>query len=270
MTLPGEDKLEYVSLRTFVPVSQDNAKQELTGFMAAKPDGSLVVYNTPQDVPGPSLVSSSILSNQEISREVTLLGQQGSRVEFGNLLPVPITKPGDSQNGPIPGSLLYVLPLYVSATGETQVPKLTEVVVSYKQQIVKAPTVQEALVQILAGANAGTGTPAQTPSPGSTTTTTPGTTTTTVPGATTTVPSGPVNVQDLAKRAAAAFDAADAALKNGDLGTYKAKTDEAKSLVQQIANQPAAAPSSTTSSAPGTTAAPPPSTTSTTARPAGA
>ncbi|MEA3216902.1 MAG: uncharacterized protein QOJ19_3058, partial [Acidimicrobiia bacterium] len=161
MTLPGEDKLEYVSLRTFVPVSQDNAKQELTGFMAAKPDGSLVVYNTPQDVPGPSLVSSSILSNQEISREVTLLGQQGSRVEFGNLLPVPITKPGDSQNGPIPGSLLYVLPLYVSATGETQVPKLTEVVVSYKQQIVKAPTVQEALVQILAGANAGTGTPAQ-------------------------------------------------------------------------------------------------------------
>jgi uncharacterized membrane protein (UPF0182 family) len=257
MTLPGGDPnapnpaLDYVALRTFVPVSQDNAKQELTGFMAAKPNGSLVVYNTPQDVPGPSLVSSSILSNQEISQQVTLLGQAGSKVEFGNLLPVPINK-----------SLLYVLPLYVSATGDNQVPKLNSVVVSYKQQIVKAPNVQDALLAIVNGASGGTGTTVVPPPSGGTTSTAqPSPTTTASPGSPTTaappttVP-GPVTAQDLASRAAAAFDAADKALRNGDLAGYKAKVDEAKALVQQMIAQTGAPASSTTTSTPPTTAKP--------------
>ena len=138
MTLPGESQTDYVNFRSFVPVSEDDAKEELTGFMAAKPNGALAVYNVPgQDAPGPSLVASSILSDQDVSREVTLLGQQGSTVEFGNLLAVPVDR-----------SLLWVLPLYVSARGQTQVPKMTQVVVVYNQAIRRANTVGEALIEL--------------------------------------------------------------------------------------------------------------------------
>jgi uncharacterized membrane protein (UPF0182 family) len=238
MTLPGEDQEQYVSIRSFVPVSEDDQKEELTGFMAAKPDGSLVVYNIPTpDVPGPSLATSAILSNQDISREVTLLGQQGSKVEFGNLLLLPINR-----------SLLWVLPLYVSATGQTQVPKMTEVIVSYGQQLARGASVGEALTNLFQqqanGVAPGSQTPPGQTGPDSSTTTTTappasgGTTPSSTPPATTaptTPPStGPESVQDLARQAQDAFNAADQALRAGDLGTYQAKITEAKNLVQRI------------------------------------
>ena len=48
MALPGEKALDYVNLRSFVRGATNSAgqqqKQELTAFMAARPDGSLVSY----------------------------------------------------------------------------------------------------------------------------------------------------------------------------------------------------------------------------------
>ena len=245
MTMPEEDQQDYVNLRSFVPVSQDDEKEELTGWMAGTPDGSMVVYNVPtQDVPGPSLVTSLILSNQDISARVTLLGQQGSRVEFGNLLLIPVNQ-----------SLLWVMPLYVSAAGQTQVPKLTDVIVVHNQQIERAPSMQEALIKLV-GPEAGRadivpgGGTSITPVPSTggdtsptTTTTAPGASTTTTPSTapTTTVPGTPPapapTVQALAQAAQALFDQADQALRAGDLATYQAKVNQAKALVDQINQQ---------------------------------
>jgi len=244
MTLPDEEKQDYLNIRSFVPVSQDDEKEELTGWMAARPDGSMVVYNVPtQDVPGPSLVTSLILSNQDISARVTLLGQQGSRVEFGNLLLVPVNQ-----------SLLWVMPLYVSAAGQTQVPKLTDVIVVHNQQIERAPSLQEALIKLV-GPEAGNadivpGGPTVTPVPGagsdgeatpSTTTTVPGTGSTTTTAPTTTAPGTPPTatptVQQLAQTAQALFDQADQALRAGDLATYQTKVNQARAIVDQINQQ---------------------------------
>lgn len=234
MALPGEAQGEFVALRTFVPVSEDDQKRELTAFMAGRPDGSLIVYRTTSsDVQGPSFVSSLVLSSPDVSERVALLNQQGSRVELGNLLPVPA---GDA--------LLWVMPLYVSAAGTAAVPQVKEVVVVHNQQVEMAPTLNEALQEVLDNGSGGQATaPGGQPPPP--TTTPPGPTTTTTPlnggGTTTTPPPGSQDVAELARRAEQLFVEADQALRSGDLATYGSKVDEARELVSQIARAVGAA-----------------------------
>ncbi|MPY92939.1 MAG: hypothetical protein GEV08_07690 [Acidimicrobiia bacterium] len=238
MALPGEDEADFLNVRSFVPISEDDQKRELTAFMAARPDGSLVVYRTTgSDVEGPSFVSSIVMSSPEVSLEISLLNQQGSRVELGNMLAVPVDD-----------ALLWVMPIYVSAAGSTSFPQVKQVVAVHKQHVEMAPTVDQALRQILGveeGEPPGTspeGEPPPTTTPGGPTTTPP------PPGATTTVPpTGPDEVGDLAARAQELFVEADRALRAGDLAGYQAKVREAQDLVGRIAtalapgNQPGSA-----------------------------
>ena len=68
--LPGDEKEGFMILRSFVPVSDDDSKKQLTAFMVAKSDpdhyGKLIVYEMPGDnLPnGPGLVNSVIQQNQ--------------------------------------------------------------------------------------------------------------------------------------------------------------------------------------------------------------
>ncbi|RMH85619.1 MAG: UPF0182 family protein, partial [Actinomyces sp.] len=121
MQLPGEDDLSYVTLRSFVPISEDDSRKELTAFMVGetRPDGTsrLVSYEvTGVEAPGPAIVASNIATKPEISRELTLLNDQGSQISFGDLLLLPIED-----------SILYLRPLYVQAQG-TSIPVMTGVV----------------------------------------------------------------------------------------------------------------------------------------------
>ncbi|MDH4147998.1 MAG: UPF0182 family protein, partial [Acidimicrobiia bacterium] len=231
MTLPGEPEPEYVSIRSFVPVSQNDEKRELTAFMVAKTDGSLLNYTiSSADVPGPSLVSSNAQSDNVISQKVTLLSQRGSKVQFGNLLLAPVNK-----------SIVWVLPLYVSADSDVAVSRLNSVIVASGQRIVEGDTLDEALLKLV-NAPSGPGEPS--PATGSgdeeppangddkpdTTLTTesdssPGTTAPSPPS------SGAATVQSLASEAVRLFEEADVALKASDLATYQTKVNEAREKV---------------------------------------
>lgn len=136
--LPGEDEVSYVTLRSFVPVSDDDSRKELTAFMVAetRPDGSsrLVSYEMSNLLaPGPAIVASNISTNPEISARLTLLNDQGSSVDFGDLLLLPVDD-----------SVLYVRPLYVRAQG-TQIPLLAGVIVAVGDRTALADTFEEAL-----------------------------------------------------------------------------------------------------------------------------
>ena len=80
----------------------------MVAWMAARCDpkhyGELVVYNFPkgQTVYGPWMVESRISQDAEISSQITLWSQAGSRVIRGNLLAIPLE-----------GALLYVEPVYL-------------------------------------------------------------------------------------------------------------------------------------------------------------
>ena len=146
--LPGEDDVSFVALRSFVPVSDDDSRKELTAFMVGetRADGTsrLVSYEMAELLaPGPAIVASNISTNPDISRELTLLNDQGSLVDFGDMLLLPVD-----------GSVLYVRPMYVRAQG-TQIPLLAGVIASVGNRTALGKTLGEALEKLYPGTDFG-------------------------------------------------------------------------------------------------------------------
>ena len=150
LQLPGENDLDFVIFRSFVPVSgagdDEDERKELTAFIAAKGDideyGELVVYTVPgTSIPGPSIVDAKIQADTQIADAFTQLNQQGSSVLQGNLLMIPV---GDS--------LLFVRPVYVQATGDTELPQVKQVIAGIGNDddfvLRIRPTLEEALAAL--------------------------------------------------------------------------------------------------------------------------
>ncbi len=122
---PGQSHQSFTILDAFVPVSSQSQVQTLSGFMIAGCDpgdyGKLTMYVTPRDnpAPGPSIVASKIDSTGDVSREISLLNQEGSSVLLGNVLMVPVAN-----------SLIYIQPLYV-ASSRNAIPTLQYVIAVY-------------------------------------------------------------------------------------------------------------------------------------------
>ncbi len=135
LKLPGEDKEEFVLMTTFTPLHKDN----MISWLAARTDGEnygkLLLYRFPKDtlVYGPFQVEAKIDQHSEISQQLTLWSQQGSRVTRGNLLVIPIDH-----------SLLYIEPLYIQAE-KGQLPELKRVIVSDGERVVMEETLSQAL-----------------------------------------------------------------------------------------------------------------------------
>jgi len=228
MRLPQSQDEQFVLLQPFVYHSTGDKQQNLAAFMTATSDpgpdyGKLRAFVMPkeQQVDGPLLVHARMLSNTAVSTEVALLGRTGSEVRMGNLLVLPM---GDS--------LLYVRPMYVLASAN-KVPELQRVIVVSGTRVEIAPTLSQALRQAF-----GTAPPTLEESRGGAP---PGT----GPG-TPSTPSGPTggSVQELLDQAQRAHQAAEDALKRGDLAEYQRKVNEMAELVKRArdqAGQPAAA-----------------------------
>ena len=107
--------------------------------MGDPPDyGKLIVYEFPKDklVYGPFQIEARINQNTEISQQLSLWNQMGSRVIRGNLLVIPIEN-----------SILYVSPLYLRAeTG--QLPELKRVIAAYGDHVVMDETLPGALAAL--------------------------------------------------------------------------------------------------------------------------
>jgi uncharacterized membrane protein (UPF0182 family) len=242
--LPGSTQQSFMLLTPFVPVSTSAERQNLTAFMTASSDpqdyGALRVYETPagQTVDGPALIANAIRSNVAISTELSYLNQNGSTVELGEVAIVPIDQ-----------SLLYVQPVYVESSSN-QIPTLKDVIVVYNGNAYHSSnaSLDNALCQVVNGdgvkpfssycgtaaANAASTIPSNvtTPGsqPGSTTTTTP---TTAAPNSGVPAPPAGATVASLLNSAKQSLDAANAALKSGDLATYQKDVNQAEIYIQQ-------------------------------------
>ena len=111
----------------------------MIAWMAARSDednyGKLIVYKFQKDklIYGPLQIEAKIDQDSEISKQLTLWSQQGSRVTRGNLLIIPIDD-----------SILYIEPLYIQAeTG--QLPELKRVLVSDGESVVMEENLKLAL-----------------------------------------------------------------------------------------------------------------------------
>jgi uncharacterized membrane protein (UPF0182 family) len=107
--LPEEKKEEFFLMTPFTPSKKDN----MIGWLAARCDltdyGHLLVYKLPKEklVYGPMQIEARVDQQTEISRELSLWGQRGSRVIRGNLLAIPVSK-----------TFIYVEPVYLEAIQE--------------------------------------------------------------------------------------------------------------------------------------------------------
>ncbi len=107
--MPKEDKEEFLLMLPYTPSKKDN----MIAWLAARSDlphyGKLLVYKLSKDklAYGPMQIEARIDQQTEISRELSLWGQRGSRVIRGNLLAIPVGE-----------SFIYVEPIYLEAKQE--------------------------------------------------------------------------------------------------------------------------------------------------------
>ena len=134
----GLVKQTFTVLLTTAPFIP-RGKENMIGWMAGKSDpeeyGELIVYELPKDklIYGPNQVESRIDQSPEISEQLTLWDQSGSRVIRGNLIVVPIED-----------SFLYVEPVFLIAEG-IQLPQMRRVIVSYGERVAMEPSLEEGL-----------------------------------------------------------------------------------------------------------------------------
>jgi uncharacterized membrane protein (UPF0182 family) len=195
--LPGDTQEQFVLLEPFVPAGRQNMVAYVTAGSDSAHYGQLNLFQFPsgENVDGPQQVRSLINQDPTASAQITLLNSQGSGVQFGDLVIVPIEN-----------SFLYVQPIFLISSGATPIPELKRVVVVHGG----SATIADSLTNALA-ASFGQAPPSQgggQPPPGS-------------------------QVGQLLQEALRHFQAAEAALKQGDLATYQREINAAQLLVQQ-------------------------------------
>ncbi|HVF66340.1 MAG TPA: UPF0182 family protein, partial [Pyrinomonadaceae bacterium] len=156
LQLPGgggstEAAPEFVDVVAFTPASRDN----LIGWMAGRSDGaaygSLLVYKFPKTklVNGPAQVNARIDQNAQLSSQLTLWNQQGSRAQRGNLLVVPLGR-----------GLLYVQAIYLQAE-RSPMPELRLVVLATQDRLAFGTSFPDALAKLFNVPEQGGQTPRQ-------------------------------------------------------------------------------------------------------------
>lgn len=139
-TLPSDAEQDFWLTIPFTP-GGNRTNENMTAWMAGHSDTDgtteLRLYRYPRQVTvwGPRQVEAMIDQDPDISSQITLWSQGGSKVIRGNMLVIPV---GDA--------LLYVQPLYLQATGTSaSAPTLARVIVAANNQLVMRPTLDEAI-----------------------------------------------------------------------------------------------------------------------------
>jgi uncharacterized membrane protein (UPF0182 family) len=211
MRLPDDDELSFIIMQPFTPQDRPNMVSFLVAKSGPSDYGEIIDFTLPAESAqqGPGQVGDFINQKPEISSQFSLLRTGGSDVIQGNMLVVPIDE-----------SLLYVQPIYIRATSTDTggnesggIPEFKFAIVSFDGNIQMRESLDGALAAIFGRAPGGPDEPV-TPPP---------TTPTEIPD----------EIASLLSAAQEAFDAADAALRDGDLATYAEKVAEAQSLLDR-------------------------------------
>jgi uncharacterized membrane protein (UPF0182 family) len=206
----------------YVPKGRSNlAAYMAVNADAASPDyGQLRVLRMSDttQIDGPGQTANAMVTNETVAERLRPFQQGTAQAQYGNLLTLPVG-----------GGLLYVQPVYTQRQGSSGAyPALRFVMARFGQQVGIGDTLQEALDQVFAGdsgASTGETNPSATPSPKPSGSETPQPSTS---------PDNPAAAQALSE-AETAFEAAQKALTDGDLGKYQDEIDKAKAATERAA-----------------------------------
>ncbi len=142
MRLPQGERAEFIVMQPFTPKGRANMVAWLVGRCDGENYGEMLAFRFPKGklIPGPQQVEKWIDQDPDISQQLTLWDQGGSRVIRGNLLVLPIA-----------GGILYFEPLYMEAQANA-IPQLKRVITAYgsaeAKRVTMAPTLHESLAQL--------------------------------------------------------------------------------------------------------------------------
>ena len=210
MRLPGEKSAEFIYMTPFTPRGKDNLAAWFVARMDGDQYGKLVVYRFPKQslVYGPRQMANRIEQDTEISRQLTLWDQSGSKAIRGELLVIPIEE-----------SLIYVQPIYLRAAGGS-IPELKRVVVAHGNQVAMAATLEEGLAAVFGAARPG-----------------PARDATSVSAAPVSTPAS-MSIESLLQASQQHYDRAMAAQRAGNWAEYGREIEQLGAVLKALRNRP--------------------------------
>ncbi|EJO5348930.1 UPF0182 family protein [Clostridium botulinum] len=139
MKLPGQNKEEMVLLNYFNVMKKDNMIALFGARMDGNQYGKKILYKLPsyKTIYSPYLFKQKINQDTNISKELSLWNKEGSKVQYGDTIILPIKN-----------SLIYIEPLYLRASGKNSIPEMKRLILSYKDKLVLSSNIEEGLKQI--------------------------------------------------------------------------------------------------------------------------
>ncbi|MBO0525755.1 UPF0182 family protein [Clostridium botulinum] len=139
MKLPEQNKEEMVLLNYFNVMKKDNMIALFGARMDGEQYGKKILYKLPSDktIYSPYLFKQKINQDTNISKELSLWNREGSQVQYGDTIILPIKN-----------SLLYIEPLYLRASGKNSIPEMKRVILSYNDKLVLSSSIQEGIKEI--------------------------------------------------------------------------------------------------------------------------
>ncbi len=209
MPLPGERaEAEFARVLPFTPGNRNNMIAWMAGRADGDAYGQLLVYNFPSSrvIDGPLQIEARIDQDAQLSGQITLWNQQGSKVKRGDLIIMPIGT-----------GLLFVEPIYLQAV-RSPMPELRLVVLATQERLTYAANFDTALAQLLGEGAKPNAKDEPSAKPGE-------------------KPVAAPAQNDLIKQAGKAFDDYQKLTSEGKLGEAGQKLEELKRILGQLESQ---------------------------------
>lgn len=136
-----EERQKFVLVSPLSPIGRDNLNTiAIAGCLKTSHceehyQDDIFIYKLPDtlQIEGPAQISALMQQNPEISSQLSLWNQHGSKVVFGRIIIIPIEH-----------SIIYIQPLYLKSTSDQGFPSLAKVIVSMNRQTHMANTLPKA------------------------------------------------------------------------------------------------------------------------------
>ncbi|MET1038351.1 MAG: UPF0182 family protein, partial [Aeromicrobium sp.] len=218
---PGEEDPKFSLTSVYLP----NSRQNLAAFVSVNSEatdtenfGKMQILQLPSEtqIPGPSQIANSFQTDRGVTQALLQFEQsREATILRGNLLTLPVG-----------GSLLYVQPVYIQRSrAQGSFPVLQFVAATFGEGVGFGTTLDEAL-RVALDIEEGSAPPAeeQPPADGE------------GDGEGETPPAGEKTTQDWLTEASNAYNAAQAALEDGDLATYQRQIDAMNDAIEGAQN----------------------------------
>ena len=139
LNLIDHSRSDFLMLCPMTPKARSNLRSLCVMGCDPPNYGKMIVYTFPKGSLffGPSQVDAMIDQDTKVSSQLTLWNQLGSQVERGRIIVLPVE-----------GSIVYIQPVYLKASGRLKIPQLKRLIICKNETVVMEPTLEEGFARL--------------------------------------------------------------------------------------------------------------------------